>query len=280
MSIRLLCNLFLIFFIVSCSSNEEPTYENTSISNDSVSENDQPLIENNDIAAQKQSFLIEESDAEKEIQDDSQPIILAQANEFEEIKNWEFQESEHFMRLVPTQPTIGGPDKIEVAEFFYYGCIHCMTFEPIINKWKKDMPENVRFVRVPALWNNILRLHGRLYYTKEILTQNGKLKDPGGFRARIFKEWHNKKNYMSSANAIQKIFSDFGVSEEDFKKTFESFQVAQKLIMADDLARRYGIAATPTIVVNGKYRTGAGEAGSYPKLIKVIDELIERETIR
>ena len=224
--------------------------------------------------------MIEESDAEEEIQDGSQPIILAQANEFEEIKNWEFQESEHFMRLVPTQPTIGGPDKIEVAEFFYYGCIHCMTFEPIINKWKKDMPENVRFVRVPALWNNILRLHGRLYYTKEILTQNGKLKDPDGFRARIFKEWHNKKNYMSSANAIQKIFSDFGVSEEDFKKTFESFQVAQKLIMADDLARRYGIAATPTIVVNGKYRTGAGEAGSYPKLIKVIDELIERETIR
>jgi thiol:disulfide interchange protein DsbA len=50
--------------------------------------------------------------------------------------------------------------------------------------------------------------------------------------------------------------------------------------MADDLARRYGISATPTIVVNGKYRTGAGEAGSYPKLIKVIDELIERETIR
>jgi thiol:disulfide interchange protein DsbA len=245
-----------------------------------LSQNDQPLIDSNEIVAQEKSFLIEESDAEEEIQDGSQPIILAQAKEFEEIKNWEFQESEHFMRLVPTQPTIGGPDKIEVAEFFYYGCIHCMTFEPIINKWKKDMPENVRFVRVPALWNNILRLHGRLYYTKEILTQNGKLKDPDGFRARIFKEWHNKKNYMSSANAIQKIFSDFGVSEEDFKKTFESFQVAQKLIMADDLARRYGIAATPTIVVNGKYRTGAGEAGSYPKLIKVIDELIERETIR
>ena len=279
MSIRLLCNLFFVFILVSCSSNEEPGYENTSDSNDFVSQNDQPLIENNEIVAEEQSFLIEESDAEEEIQDSSQPIILAQAN-ISQNQDWEFQESEHFMRLVPAQPTTGGPDKIEVAEFFYYGCIHCMTFEPIINKWKKDIPDNVRFVRVPALWNNILRLHGRLYYTKEILTQNGKLKDPDGFRARIFKEWHNKKNYMSSANAIQKIFADFGVSEEDFKKTFESFQVAQKLIMADDLARRYGISATPTIVVNGKYRTGAGEAGSYPKLIKVIDELIERETIR
>ena len=47
----------------------------------------------------------------------------------------------------------------------------------------------------------------------------------------------------------------------------------------DDLARRYGIASTPTMVVNGKYRTGAGEAGSYPKLMRVIDELIERESM-
>ena len=152
--------------------------------------------------------------------------------------------------------------------------------EPIINAWKKDIPESARFVRVPALWNPLLRLHGRMYYTKEVLVKNGKLKDPEGFRARIFKEYHNRKNYMTSATAIQKIFADFGVTEDDFNKTFESFEVAQKLRLADDLARRYSIASTPSVVVNGKYRTNAGEAGSYPKLIKVINELITRESIR
>lgn len=85
---------------------------------------------------------------------------------------------------------------------------------------------------------------------------------------------------MTSATAIQKIFADFGVTEDDFNKTFESFEVAQKLRLADDLARRYSIASTPSVVVNGKYRTNAGEAGSYPKLIKVINELITRESIR
>ena len=109
----------------------------------------------------KQTLLIEESDAEESLGNDNQPIILAQAS-INQNNNWEFTESEHYMRLVPTQPTIGGPDKIEVAEFFYYGCIHCMTFEPIINAWKKDIPESARFVRVPALWNPLLSLHGRM----------------------------------------------------------------------------------------------------------------------
>jgi thiol:disulfide interchange protein DsbA len=272
---KLLFNLIITMTLISCSSNEEPSVQNNSDSRKNVFQfntQDQNIV-------QKESILIEESDAEEAIRDDSQPIILAQAN-ISQNNNWEFNESQHFMRLIPTQPTIGGPDKIEVAEFFYYGCIHCMTFEPIVNAWKKNIPDNVRFVRVPALWNPLLRLHGRMYYTKEVLTNNGKLDDPEGFRARIFKEWHNKKNYMTSEAAIQKIFTDFGVSEEDFTNTFESFEVAQKLRLADDLARRYSISSTPSMVVNGKYRTGAGEAGSYPKLIKVIDELVARETIR
>ena len=154
-----------------------------------------------------------------------------------------------------------------------------MTFEPYINEWKKDMPDNVRFERIPALWNPLLNLHGQMFFTKEILAENGKLKDPEGFRARIFREWHNRKNYMASEDAIKEIFLEFGVSEDDFNKTFKSFQVAQKLNLARDLARRYGISSTPTMVVNGKFRTGAGEAGSYPKLMRVIDELIERESI-
>ena len=275
MLIKLLFNLIVTMTLISCSSNEEPSVQNNSDIKKAVSQfNDLDLN-----IIKKESLLIEESDAEETIRNDSQPIILAQAN-ITQNNNWEYNESQHFMRLTPTQPTIGGPGKIEVAEFFYYGCIHCMTFEPIVNAWKKNIPDNVRFVRVPALWNPLLRLHGRMYYTKEVLTKNGKLSDPEGFRARIFKEWHNKKNYMTSEASIQKIFTDFGVSEEDFTKTFASFEVAQKLRLADDLARRYSISSTPSMVVNGKYRTGAGEAGSYPKLIKVIDELVARETIR
>ena len=70
------------------------------------------------------------------------------------------------------------------------------------------------------------------------------------------------------------------MSAEDFTSTWKSFEVAQKLRVAKDLARRYSISSVPAIVVNGKYRTGAGEAGGYPPLMELIDELIAREGVR
>jgi thiol:disulfide interchange protein DsbA len=85
---------------------------------------------------------------------------------------------------------------------------------------------------------------------------------------------------MSSEAAIQKIFARFGVGEEDFQKTWNSFEVNQKLRVAADLARRYSISSVPAIVINGKYRTSATETGSYPRLIEAIDELTVREGLR
>jgi thiol:disulfide interchange protein DsbA len=81
-------------------------------------------------------------------------------------------------------------------------------------------------------------------------------------------------------DAIMDVFTRFGVSSEDFDTTWNSFEVNQQLRLAQDLARRYAISGVPAIVVNGKYRTGAAEAGSYPLLLELIDELIERETVR
>ena len=69
------------------------------------------------------------------------------------------------------------------------------------------------------------------------------------------------------------------MSQDDFENAWGSFEVAQKMRVADDLARRYGISSVPMVVVNGKYRTDAGSAGSYPKLLELIDELIEREKL-
>jgi thiol:disulfide interchange protein DsbA len=182
--------------------------------------------------------------------------------------------------MVPTQPTVGGADKIEVAEFFWYGCPHCYDMEPYINKWAAEKDPNVRFVRVPATWNALVRLHGQLYYTEEVLARNGVLKDLPAFRDAVFQEYHRRGNRMTTEAAIQKVFARFGVSEEDFKSTWNSFEVNQKLRVAADLARRYSISSVPAIVVNGKYRTSASEVGSYPRLMEAIDELTVREGLR
>ncbi len=222
--------------------------------------------------------VVEESAAEPE--DGEQAILLARADTKPAQQEWQFTEGEHFVRLVPTQPTLGGADKVEVAEFFYYQCPHCLTFEPIIKGWAENKPADVRFVQIPAMWNQMLVLHGRMFYTNEVLARNGVIKDAAAFNTAVYQEIHRRNNRLLSEAAIQKLFERFGVSADDFNTTWNSFEVDQKMRVAADLARRYSIASTPTIVVNGKYRTGGAEAGSYSKLLELIDELVARESIR
>jgi thiol:disulfide interchange protein DsbA len=229
----------------------------------------------------EQPQMVEESAAEEdEVQTEDQPIILAQADIPTAPQEWKFSEDTHYARMVPTQPTVGGADKIEVAEFFWYGCAHCYDFETYINRWLETKPANVRFVRIPAVWNALVKLHAQLYYTEEVLAKNGKIENPEQFRNAVFAEYHRRGNRLASEAAIMDLFERHGVSNEDFSSTWKSFEVSQKLRVAQDLARRYSIASVPAVVVNGKYRTGASEAGGYPPLMELIDELIVRESQR
>lgn len=224
--------------------------------------------------------IVEESAAvSAESPAEEQPIVLAQADSSAD-QDWKFSEGDEFHRLVPTQPTVGGADKIEVAEFFWYGCNHCYEFEPYINRWAENAPANVRFVRIPALWNPLVRLHGQMYYTEQVLVKNGGIDNPEEFRAAVFNEYHRRGNRLTSASAIEALFARHGVTAEDFQNAWTSFEVDQKLRVADDLARRYSISGVPAVVVNGKYRTGAGEAGGFAPLIEVINELVARESTR
>ncbi|MBJ88797.1 MAG: hypothetical protein CMO98_02965 [Woeseia sp.] len=269
--------------IAACGNGETPVAEKTiesAIPEETVAES-AITREGESVNEQIKPQMVEESAAEEqESVLENKPIILAQATTADDLREWKFTEGTHYARLVPAQPTVGGADKIEVAEVFWYGCNHCYDFEAFINRWKENMPTNVRFVRIPAVWNPLVRLHAQLYYTEEVLVNNGKIANPDGFRAAVFAEYHRRRNQLTSMDAIQELFEKHGVSAEDFQNTWSSFQVSQKLRVAQDLGRRYGITGVPAMVVNGKYRSGAAEAGSYPKLLELIDELIVRESIR
>lgn len=177
----------------------------------------------------------------------------------------------HYERLSPTQPTSSGPEQIEVAEVFWYGCPHCYTFDPYLESWKENLPSDVSFVRIPALWNEVLQVHGRIYYTAEALNKVDEM------HAAIFREMHVNRNSLDSPAAVQALFERFGVDAATFNNTFESFAVFTKLQRADELARRYRISSVPTVIVNGKYTTDATKAGGYPQLLAVIDELVAME---
>jgi thiol:disulfide interchange protein DsbA len=182
-----------------------------------------------------------------------------------------FELGVHYMRLSPTQPTSSNADQVEVCEVFWYGCPHCFDFDPHLKAWVETKPENVSFIRVPAVWNPLLQLHARAFYTAEALGKGAEMHD------EFFREIHERGNMLDSEEKLAEFFGRFNVDAAAFKTAFDSFEVHAKLQRADELSRRYRIQSVPTIVVNGKYTTGGGEVGSWEDLLALVDELVVAE---
>jgi thiol:disulfide interchange protein DsbA len=180
-------------------------------------------------------------------------------------------EGVQYKSLRPAVPTNVAPGKVEVVEVFWYACGHCYLLEPKLAAWdKKGKPANVQLVRMPAMWNEVLKTHARLFYTIEVLGKP-QLHD------EAFREINVRGNRLETPEKIEAFLTARGVSKTDFQKTFTGFAVESKLARAADLNKRYRITSTPTVVVNGKYVTDAGMAGSEDKLFEVITALAARE---
>jgi len=184
----------------------------------------------------------------------------------------DFDEGIEYVRIKPSVPTTS-TGKIEVVEMFWYGCPHCFQFEPYLHKWLKKKPANVEFVRIPATFYPLWKLHARAYYTAEVLGVLDKLHKP------MFEAYHLKKNRLDSAKALRKVFAKHGVKGSDFDDVFHSFAVETKLARAVDLTQRYGISGVPSMIVNGKYRT-SNKISGHSNMLEVIDFLIRKESKR
>lgn len=169
--------------------------------------------------------------------------------------------------VAPTQE----PDKIEVAELFWYGCGHCFSFEPIISDWKKTLPEDVNFRPVPALFGGLWDTHGQLFYTLESLDQLGET------HSAIFQAIHNQNNRLADEKAMIKLVTQYGVDEDEFRKTWASPGVKLKMTQAKRLAKAYRASGVPTLIVNGKYRIEGSMAGSFEEMLNIAEYLIDQE---
>jgi protein dithiol oxidoreductase (disulfide-forming) len=183
----------------------------------------------------------------------------------------QFRMGVSYLRLTPTQPTSSSPDQVEVAEFFWYGCPHCFNFDPYLRKWLMTKPDYVNFVRIPAVWNPLVRMHARMFYTAQQLGKGDEMHEA------FFNEIHVNGNMLDSEEKIAAFFGKFGVSQVDFKQAWDSFDVNAKLQRANELARRYDISSVPSIVINGKYTSDGSMAGSYDRLIELINQLAAAE---
>ena len=163
------------------------------------------------------------------------------------------------------------PDSIEVAEFFWYGCGHCYTFEPMLEQWKKALPEDVSFRGIPAVWRDVMVLHAKAYYTAEALGVMDTM------HPVIFQAMNVDRKPLASEAEIAELFIANGVSAEDFNAAFNSFGVRSQVEQGAALGKAAKITGTPALVVNGKYRVGGRKAGSQAEMLNIVDFLVEKE---
>ena len=182
----------------------------------------------------------------------------------------DYKEGTHYQALTP-QATDSG-DKIEVLEFFWYGCPHCYSFEPYVQSWKKSKPANVEFKRVPAVFRPEWEVQARAYYA---LSNMNVIEDVHG---KIFKAMNKDKKRLNTLDQIADFVAKNGVDKQRFKNEYNSFVVDGIVRKAKKKQKSYKIQGLTTIAVNGKYTTGGSMAGSYDNLIKVMDYLIQKES--
>ena len=162
--------------------------------------------------------------------------------------------------------------KVEVREFFWYGCPHCYALEPYVEKWER--PDFVEFVMTPAILGKQWVDHAYAYYALKQLGKEEQL------HKVLFDAIHEEKMRLFTISQIAGLLEGYGVKRETFEAAAKSFLVATEVKRADRLGKAYRISGVPAFVVNGKYITSPGMAGGSRKLFEVIDYLARKEHSR
>ncbi len=162
-------------------------------------------------------------------------------------------------------------DKIQVIEFFSYGCPACNHFEPTLEKWLVNKPKDVAFERVPVVFHQTWDILARAYYVAKDLGVEGKI------TPAIFKAIHQQGMDLSTADALAKFFAQYGVKEQDFNSALQfSPGIDAQMMRGDNLMGVYQVFEIPTLVINGQYRTNLAMAGGSERMVRLADYLIAK----
>lgn len=177
-------------------------------------------------------------------------------------------EGRHYVKLSKKQPT-QDPAKVEVIEFFWYGCPHCYAFEPMLDAWVKKLPPDVNFRRLPVAFREVpFVLHQKLYFAIESMGLVEQL------HRKVFTAMHVERNPLNTPEAIGDFVAKRGVDKTAFLDTMNSFSVAGKAKQAAALSEGYKIDGTPAIGISGAYYTSGTLTGSNETALGVTEYLI------
>ncbi len=173
-------------------------------------------------------------------------------------------------KVMPVPQPVETKGKVEVIEFFWYGCPHCYDFEPELNAWLKRQPKDVSFRKVPVAFRDDFMPHSQLFYALEAIGKSDALND------KVMYAMHKENKRLMNENEIADWVASQGVDRNTFLAAYRSFAVISKARAARQMADVYRIDGVPTIVMQGRYVTSPSIAGTKAKSIVVMDFLEEK----
>ncbi|WP_118181759.1 thiol:disulfide interchange protein DsbA/DsbL [Paraburkholderia phosphatilytica] len=172
--------------------------------------------------------------------------------------------------LPNAQPTDVPAGKIEVIEFFWYGCPHCNEFNPYLESWIKKQGPDVVFKRVPVAFRDDFIPHSKMYHALDALGLAQKLTPV------VFNEIHVKKDYLLTPEAQAKFLATQGVDPKKYMDAYNSFSTQSAIQRDAKMINDYKIEGVPTLAVQGKYETGPAATNSLPGTLQVLDYLVSQ----
>lgn len=172
-----------------------------------------------------------------------------------------------YTELKAAQP-VEAKGKIEVIEFFWYGCPHCYSLEPVLEPWIKKLPADVQFRRIPAVLSESWAMDASIFYTFEALGVLDKVHKP--FFDAIHKDRLNMRNETARAEWLKR--ND--IEPNKFDETYKSFGVQAKVKRAAQLSAAYQLEGVPMLAVQGKYTISTDQGGSQAGMLALTDQLI------
>jgi thiol:disulfide interchange protein DsbA len=174
-----------------------------------------------------------------------------------------------FQTLDPPHPVSTG-ERIEVLEFFYYGCPVCYEAQPHIARWLLKAEPGVAILRVPAAFTDSSESFARTFYTLGAMNQIARLHWP------LYDNHHFDGKELDQEKNVTAWVAGNGVERQRFTELWHSEQVKVQVAAAKKALEAYGVKGVPTFVVDGKYLTSARLTGSVPRMIQALEYLVER----
>ena len=178
-------------------------------------------------------------------------------------------EGKHYTKLAQPVPVSVPAGKIEVVEFFSYGCPHCFALEPTLETWAKRLPADVVLKRVPVGFNALYENYQKIYYALEAMGQLDTM------HRKVFDAIHTQRQRLDKESDLAAFMTANGVDGAKFIEHFKSFSVQSKARQAQQLSQAYKIDGVPTMGVQGRYTTSGSQAGSNERALAVTDALVQ-----